>query len=44
MKEQDFSDRLGERRRHSCSYGNAEQQRQAGKDSLSCSCIFELQY
>jgi len=36
MKSMDFSDWLGERRRHSCSYGNDEQQRQAGKDTISC--------
>jgi hypothetical protein len=43
MKEMDFSDWLGVRRCHSCSYGNDEQQRQAGKDSLSCTCISEPQ-
>jgi hypothetical protein len=44
MKMMDFSDWLGERRRHSRSYDNDEQQRQAGKDAFSCFSISELQY
>jgi hypothetical protein len=36
MKSMDFSVWLGARRRHSRSYGNDEQQRQAGKDAISC--------
>jgi hypothetical protein len=36
MKSMDFSDELGERRRNSLSYCNDEQQRQAGKDTISC--------
>ncbi|GEM_PF-1628111 len=34
----------GERRRHSRSYDNDEQQRQAGKDTFSCFFISELPY
>jgi hypothetical protein len=44
MEVKDFSGWLGERRRHSRSYGNDEQQRQTGKDKLSCFDISELQY
>jgi hypothetical protein len=44
MKEKDFAGWLGERRRHSRSYGNDEQQHQTGKDELSCFDISELQY
>ncbi len=44
MKTMDFSVWLGERRRHSRSYGNDEQQRQAGKDAFSCFFISESQY
>ena len=44
MKAMDFSVWLDERRRHSPSYGNDEQQRQAGKDALSCFFISESQY
>jgi hypothetical protein len=44
MKARDFSGWLGERRRHSRSYGNDEQQRQTGKDKFSCFDISELQY
>jgi hypothetical protein len=36
MKLMDFSVWLGARRRHSCSYGNDEEQRQADKDAISC--------
>src|SRR5574343_952978 len=35
---------LGERKRHSRSYGNDEQQRQAGKDAISCTCFGETDY
>jgi len=44
MKLMDFSDWLGERRRHSRSYGNDEQQRQAGKDTISCKCFGGTDY
>jgi hypothetical protein len=44
MKVMNFSGWLGERRRHSRSYGNDEQQRETGKGALSCFDIFELQY
>jgi hypothetical protein len=36
MKLMDFFARLGERRRHSRSYGNDEQRRMAEKDAISC--------
>jgi hypothetical protein len=36
MKLMDFFVWLGATRRHSCSYGNDEQQRQAEKDVISC--------
>jgi hypothetical protein len=36
MKLMDFFVWLGARRRHSCSYGSDEQQRQAEKDAISC--------
>jgi len=39
-----FSDWLGERRRHSRSYGNDEQQRQAGKGTISCQCFGETNH
>ena len=39
------SDRLlGERRRHSCSYGNDEQRRMAEKDTISCIGFGETDY
>lgn len=44
MKTMDFPVWLGERRRHSRSYDNDEQQRQAGKDAFSCFFISESQY
>ncbi len=44
MKTMNFSVWLGVRRRHSRSYGNDEQQRQAGKDAFSCFLISESQY
>ena len=44
MKTMDFFVWLGVRRRHSRSYDNDEQQRQAGKDAFSCFFISESQH
>jgi hypothetical protein len=44
MKSMDFSGWLGERRRHSRRYGNDEQQRKAGKDTISYECCGETDY
>ena len=41
MKLMNFPEWLGRRRRHSRSYGNDEQQRQAGKGTISCKCFGE---
>jgi hypothetical protein len=44
MKLMDFFVRLGERRRHSRSYGNDEQRRMAEKDTISGIGIGETDY
>jgi hypothetical protein len=44
MKSMDFSGWLGVRRRNSRSYCNDEQQRQAGKDAISCKRFGETDY
>jgi len=44
MKLTDFFARLGERRRHSRSYGNDEQRRMAEKDEISCIGFGETDY
>jgi hypothetical protein len=44
MKLMDFFARLGERRRHSRSYGNDEQRRMAGKGAISCIDFGETDY
>jgi len=44
MKSMNFPDWLGQRRRHSRSYGNDEPQRQAGKGKILCKCFGETVY
>ena len=44
MKAPDFSGWLGERRRHSPSYGKDEHQGQTKKDKISCFAISVSQY
>jgi len=44
MKSMDFSGWLGVRRRNSRSYCNDEQQRQTGKDTISCKHFGETDY
>jgi hypothetical protein len=44
MKLMDFFAKLGERRRHSHSYGNDEQRRMAEKDAISCIEFGETDY
>jgi hypothetical protein len=44
MKLMDFFARLGERRRHSRSYGNDEQRGMAEKDEISCIGFGETGY
>ena len=44
MKSMDFAGWLGERSRHSRSYGDDEQQRQAAKDAISCNFFGETDY
>jgi len=44
MKAMNFPDWLGQRRRHSRSYGHDEPQRQAGKGTFLCKCFGETDY